>query len=82
MDHLDKVDIGDGVIPRPTYVSARLTPGQKDETCEFLMAYTCCFSWDYIEMPGLSRELVEHQLPILDRINREPGTSSQRLSEG
>jgi hypothetical protein len=25
MDDLDKVDIGDGVIPQPTYISARLT---------------------------------------------------------
>jgi hypothetical protein len=24
----------------------------------------CCFSWDYTEMPGLSRELIEHRLPI------------------
>jgi hypothetical protein len=38
MDDLDKVDIGDGVIPRPTYVSACLTPGQKDELCELLKA--------------------------------------------
>jgi hypothetical protein len=29
MDDLDKVDIGDGVIPRPTYVSAPLNPDQK-----------------------------------------------------
>jgi hypothetical protein len=27
MDDLDKVDIGDGVIPQPTYISARLTLG-------------------------------------------------------
>jgi hypothetical protein len=26
MDDLDKVDIGDGVIPQPTYVSACLNP--------------------------------------------------------
>jgi hypothetical protein len=26
MDDLDKVDIGDGVIPRPTYASAQLNP--------------------------------------------------------
>jgi hypothetical protein len=26
MDDLDKVDIGDGVVPRPIYVSARLNP--------------------------------------------------------
>jgi hypothetical protein len=29
MDDLEKVDIGDGVIPRPIYVSARLNIGQK-----------------------------------------------------
>jgi hypothetical protein len=29
MDNLEKVDIGDGVIPRPTYVSARLNTSQK-----------------------------------------------------
>jgi hypothetical protein len=64
MDDLDKVDIGDGLIPRLTYVSARLTLGQKDEMCELLKAYMCYFAWDYTEMPGLSRELVEHRLPI------------------
>jgi hypothetical protein len=26
--------------------------------------YTCCFAWDYTKMLGLSRELVEHRLPI------------------
>jgi hypothetical protein len=29
MDNMDKVDIGDGVVPRPTYVSARLNPDKK-----------------------------------------------------
>jgi hypothetical protein len=29
MDDIEKVDIGDGVIPRPTYVSAHLNMGQK-----------------------------------------------------
>jgi hypothetical protein len=85
MDDLEKVDIGDGVIPQPTYVSARLNMGQKQEIIELLEAYTCCFAWDYTEMPGLSRELVEHWLPIkaiLDRINWEPKTSSRRSSEG
>jgi hypothetical protein len=24
----------------------------------------CCFAWDYTEMPGLSRELIELWLPI------------------
>jgi hypothetical protein len=29
IDDLDKLDIGDGVVPQPTYVSARLNPEQK-----------------------------------------------------
>jgi hypothetical protein len=29
MDDSEKVDIGDGVVPRPTYVSARLNMRQK-----------------------------------------------------
>jgi hypothetical protein len=64
MDDLKKVDIGDGVIPRPTYASARLSTSQKQELNALLKAYTCCFSWEYTKMPGLSRELIEHRLPI------------------
>jgi hypothetical protein len=29
MDDLEKVDIGDGVIPQPTYVSVHLNMSQK-----------------------------------------------------
>src|SRR5688572_16952001 len=29
-----------------------------------LKEYSDCFSWNYTEMPGLSREIVEHRLPI------------------
>jgi hypothetical protein len=64
MDDLEKVDIGDGVIPRPPYVSARLNTSQKQDIIELMKAYTCCFAWDYTEMPGLSSQLVEHRLPI------------------
>jgi hypothetical protein len=44
MDDLEKVDIGDGVVPRPTYVIARLNTGQKQEIIGLLKAYTCCFA--------------------------------------
>jgi hypothetical protein len=64
MDDIEKVDIGDGVVPRPTYVCARLSTSQKQELIELLKAYTCCFAWHYTEMPALSREFIEHQLPI------------------
>jgi hypothetical protein len=29
MDDLEKMEIGDGVIPQPTYVNARLSMSQK-----------------------------------------------------
>jgi hypothetical protein len=64
MEDLDKVDIGDGVVPRRTYVSARLNPDEKQKICELLKGYTCCFAWDYTEVPRLSRDLVELRLPI------------------
>jgi hypothetical protein len=44
MDDLDEVDIGDGVISWPTYVSAHLNTSQKQEIIELLKAYTCCFA--------------------------------------
>jgi hypothetical protein len=64
MDDLEKIDIGDGVIPQPTYVSAHLNTSQKQELIELLKAYTCYFAWNYTKMVGLSREIVEHRLPI------------------
>jgi uncharacterized protein (DUF2164 family) len=39
-----------------------LKHGPKQEIIELLKAYTCCFAWDYTEMPRLSMELMEHWL--------------------
>ncbi|XP_072074112.1 uncharacterized protein [Arachis hypogaea] len=63
-DPLEEVDIGNGNYPRPTYVSKMLPDNFKKEMVEILKEYCNCFAWDYVEMPGLSRELVEHQLPL------------------
>ena len=29
-----------------------------------LKEYSDCFAWDYTEMPGLDRSIVEHRLPL------------------
>jgi hypothetical protein len=29
-----------------------------------LKEYSDCFAWDYMEMPGLDRSIVEHWLPL------------------
>ena len=63
-DPLEKVDIGDGSIPRPIFVNANLSDDCKADLIKLLKEYVDCFAWEYSEMPGLSRDLVEHQLLI------------------
>jgi hypothetical protein len=29
-----------------------------------LKEYSNCFAWDYMEMPGLDRSIIEHQRPL------------------
>jgi hypothetical protein len=63
-DKLEEVDIGNGDKPRPTFISASLESGFREELIKLLMEYKDCFAWDYSEMPGLDRSIVEHRLPI------------------
>lgn len=64
LDPLEEIDLGDGVSKRPTYVSTSLSPELKAKVIQLLKEYKDCFAWDYSEMPGLSRDLVELKLPI------------------
>nr|CAH66649.1 OSIGBa0146I21.6 [Oryza sativa]CAH66655.1 OSIGBa0092J07.1 [Oryza sativa] len=63
-DPLKEVDIGDGTKPRPTFVNKNVRADHKVKIIELLKEYVDCFAWEYHEMLGLSRELVEHRLPI------------------
>jgi hypothetical protein len=62
VDKLEELDLGGGEVPRPTYVNARLTSEEKAKLHEVLREYVSCFAWSYIEMLGLSKDLVEHTL--------------------
>ena len=66
-DALEEVDIGPGDRPRPMYVSAKLDPEYKWGLIDLLKEFKDCFAWEYYEMPGLDRSIVEHQLPIKPR---------------
>ena len=61
-DKLEEVDIGDGDKPRPTFISANLDSVFKEKLVTLLKEYKDCFAWDYSEMPGLDRSIVEHRL--------------------
>jgi hypothetical protein len=67
VDDLDKVDTGDEMMHRPTYINTNLPREQKEQVCCLIQEFVDCFAWEYTEMPGLSRELVEHKLPIKPR---------------
>jgi hypothetical protein len=63
-DKLEEVDIGNSDKPRPTFISANLESDFREELIKLLKEYKDCFAWDYSEMPGLDRSIVEHRLPI------------------
>ena len=63
-DLLEEIDIGDSDRPRPMFISAKLDPEYKQGLVKLLKAYKDCFAWEYYEMPGLDRTIVEHRLSI------------------
>jgi hypothetical protein len=63
-DSLEQVDIGDGSVSWSTFINQNLEADYKIELITLLKEYVDCFGWNYTKMPGLSRDLVEHRLPI------------------
>ena len=61
---LEKVGLGDGSIPRLTFVNKNLSVEYKADLIELLKEYIECVASKYHEIPGLSCDLVEHRLPI------------------
>jgi hypothetical protein len=64
-DPLEEIDIRDDITHRPTFVNKNLCVDYKSNLVELLREFVDCFAWNYQEMPGLSRDLVEHRLPII-----------------
>jgi hypothetical protein len=73
-DKLQEIDIEDGDNTRPSFISANLNPSFREELIKLLKEYKDCFAWDYSEMPGLDRSIVEHRLPIKSgfRLYKQP----------
>src|SRR3954466_3915694 len=63
-DELEEIDIGPGDKPRPTFISKKLDPQLRDRMITLLKEYPDCFAWDYMEMLGLDRSIIEHRLPL------------------
>ncbi|KAB2604032.1 hypothetical protein D8674_042381 [Pyrus ussuriensis x Pyrus communis] len=65
-DPLEEVNVGTADDPRILFISALLPPATKVELHKLLREFKDCFAWSYHEMPGLDRNLVEHELRIKD----------------
>jgi hypothetical protein len=63
-DELEEVDISPRDKPRPTFVSKKLDSSLRELMIALLKEYSDCFAWDYMEMLGLDRSIVEHRLPL------------------
>jgi hypothetical protein len=63
-DELEEVDVGPGDKPRPTFISKKLSSCLRELMVALLKEYEDCFAWDYTEIPGLDRSIVEHRLPL------------------
>lgn len=59
-----EVDLGLGKVHKPTYVNAAREAGELQSLIQLLKQYRDCFAWDYSEMLGLDRSLVEHKIPL------------------
>ena len=55
------INVGRGLSPGPIFISKRLDPVLRKEMIALLKEYRDCFAWDYTEMPGLDRSIVEHR---------------------
>lgn len=56
--------MGDGINKRLTYINANINPSLRLKVIKFLHEFKDLFSWDYNEIPGLRRDLVESKLPL------------------
>jgi hypothetical protein len=64
VDELEEIDIGPGDKPGPTFISKKLDTSLREPTIAVLKEYSDCFAWDYMEMLGFYRSIIEHRLPL------------------
>ncbi|CAJ2628893.1 unnamed protein product [Trifolium pratense] len=74
-DPLEEIDIGDGSIKRPTYISANIPKDLRDKLVELLKEFKDCFAWDYNEMPGI--EINQNKTKAI--LETKPPTNKKQL---
>lgn len=55
---LEEVDLSDGTVKLPTYISTKVDNAMKRQMVKLLMEFRDFLAWDYNEVTGLSRDMV------------------------
>lgn len=63
-DPLEEINQGEGEVKRPTYISAKVKPSMKKKVVVLLKEFKDFFAWDYNDMSGLSRNMMELKLLV------------------
>ena len=61
---IELVNLGTNEEKKEVKIGSSLDPVAKKEIVDLLREYVDIFAWSYQDMPGLSTEIVEHQLPM------------------
>ena len=64
VDELKEINLGTTKEPRPTFISALLTPEKEEGYLKLLVEYKDVFAWTYMEMPGLNPSIALHHLAV------------------
>ena len=63
-DPMEEVNLDTVEEQKITYISSLFPFDFKEGIIATLQEFKDCFAWNYDEMPGLDKSLVEHHLPI------------------
>jgi len=64
VDELKEINLGTTEEPRPTFISALLTPEIEEGYLKLLVECKDVFAWTYKEMPGLNPSIALHHLAV------------------
>ena len=64
VDELKEINLGTIEEPRPTFISALLTPKEEEGYLKLLVEYKDVFAWIYKEMPRLNPNISLHHLAV------------------
>lgn len=65
-DLLEEINLGEDGSSRPIYISRLFDLETRARFVCLLQEFKNCFAWEYSELSGFDRRLVEHRLSIKD----------------